>query len=322
MTFTGPIDKVILGSRRRPRRISGTLGPRKSVPEEVEPEDENTQQQNGTLPKDTAWIEPGTAEWNNTKLETDSIIQPTSSDLNPESTELRGRACSPKVNGCVGMGTERPIIPKTDSLDPLGRSEKENDRAKWFVQDTNSMGQKEQASPFVVNGGIGSTCSSKRPSLASSKGSSEEMDSDQLHTLEIPMRQQKSLSDSLLCTVQQNDTSTINSDLSAQTPSDQNIDREHSLGELQGKLSPSAQRKQNYSKQNGSPLPEKKALFSNGPCCKHSDDELNIQRNRTTTHPCYDPMDLPKRRRNAACTVAILSPSDRASDNDFLETKI
>lgn len=136
------------------------------------------------------------------------------------------------------------------------------------------------------------------------------------------MRQQKSLSDSLLCTVQQNDTSTINSDLSAQTPSDQNIDREHSLGELQGKLSPSAQRKQNYSKQNGSPLPEKKALFSNGPCCKHSDDELNIQRNRTTTHPCYDPMDLPKRRRNAACTVAILSPSDRASDNDFLETKI
>ena len=95
MTFTGPMDKVLLGSRRRPRRTPGTLGSRKSVPEEVEPEDENTQQQNGGLTKDMAWIEPVTAECNNTHLEIDSILQPTSSDLNPESTEPLGQGALP-----------------------------------------------------------------------------------------------------------------------------------------------------------------------------------------------------------------------------------
>ena len=57
------------------------------------------------------------------------------------------------------MGTERPILPQTDHL---GRSEKENRSPKWLVQDTHSVEQKEKASPFVVNGGISSTCSSKK----------------------------------------------------------------------------------------------------------------------------------------------------------------
>lgn len=314
----------MLGSRRRPRRTSGTLLPRKSLPEETEQEEENVQQQNDALPKELLRVPEGPAEPRNKKLGTDAI--PTS--LQPGSNQGMIPTVQPscKVRSSEGIeriekDNDKPIQIQPDSIDTLGRFETENLRTKWFLQETNSPGPRENASPFMVNGDVSSTCSSKRPSLESSKGSSEEMDGNKLFPVELPLKKRKSLSDSLLCNVPQNGEPTQNGDLNNSTPSDQNINRRQYIVDTKGKLSPTTERKQNYSKQNGSPFSNKKALYSNGPCIKHSDEEAN-SRNRTTTHPCYDPMDLSKRRRNAACTVAILSPSDRGSENDFLETKI
>lgn len=288
------------------------------------------QQQNDAMVKDAPGEEHGTNEPSGNKLESDVILTLTQPDSNQDPVSTAQLSCTvrfPEGNGSTDLIIERPLQTQPDqSDDPLGRIGKENLRTKWFLQGDNSNGQRETTSPVIVNGDIGSACSSRRPSLESGKGSSQEINSNQLLPEELPLKNRKSLSDSLLCTVLQNDRQLVqNGDIRnglSSNQSNQNINREHCAGDPKGKLSPNAERKQNYSKQNGSPFSHKKATYNNGPCCKHSDEELNNQRSRTTTHPCYDPMDLPKRRRNAACTVAILSPSDRASDNDFLETKI
>ena len=220
------------------------------------------------------------------------------------------------------MDIKSLVKPQPDPIDPLGHFQKNDMRTKWFLQATASPELKEKAAPVILNGDFSSPNSSQRPSLDSSQGSSEQEDSNQLYPLN-PQRKRKSLSDSLLCTVSQDDGPKPNGVLLDGSPSEQNVSTARCKDDTQGNSSPKARRKQNFSKQNGSPLSHKKALYSNGPCSKHSDEEMNSQRNRTTTHPCYDPLDFPtKRRRNAACTVAILSPSERGSESDFLETKI
>lgn len=319
---------MVFSSRRRSRRTSGTLAPPKSVPGEVEPTEEKEQQLHiqHALPKDLSHVEQGAAKPSNTKPGSNATPQPLQPDLNVEPITVEKAPCgarSPIGNQRVEIDIGSPFQAQLDSVNPFGNSEKDNIRTKWFFQGTNSPGPTEKSSPVMMNGDLGSTCSSKRPSLESEKEASEEINSNQLQPEELPLRKRKSLSDSLLCTVSQNDVPTQNGDLVNGTPSDQNIYKARCAGEPKGKCPPNVERKQNYSKQNGSPFSHKKALHNNEPCSKHSDEEINNQRNRTTTHPCYDPSDLPKgRRRNAACTVTILSPKDRASENDFLETKI
>ena len=313
----------MFSSRRRPRRTSGTLVSPKSVPGEVEPTDEKELQQDiqHALPKELSRVEQGAAKPCNNKPGSYATPQPLQPELNVENTLCGAR--SPVGNQRAEMDIGSPFQAQLDSVNPFGNSEKDNMRTKCFFQGTNSPGPTEKCSPVMMNGDLGSSCSSKRPSLESEKESSEEINSSQLQPEELPLRKRKSLSDSLLCRVSQNDIPTQNGDLVNGTPSDQNVHRVRCAGEPKRKCSPNVERKQNYSKQNGSPFSHKKALHNNEPSSKHSDEEINNQRNRTTTHPCYDPSDLPKgRRRNAACTVTILSPKDRASENDFLETKI
>ena len=316
----------MFSSRRRSRRTSGTLATPKSVPGVVEPVEENEQQQNNehALLKDLSRVEQRTEKPSNTKPGSNATPQPLQPDLKVEPTTMEKSPCKTRFgNESVEIDFGCPFQVQLDSVDPFGNSEKDNIRTKWFFQGANSPGPPDKSPPVMMNGDIGSSCSSKRPSLESEKGSSEEMNSNQLQPEEIPMRKRKSLSDSLLCTVSQNDALTQNGDLPNGTPSDQNIYRARSAGEPRGKCSPNIERKQHYSKQNGSPFSHKKALHNAVPCRNNSDQKINNQRNRTTTHPCYDLSDLPKsRRRNAACTVTILSPKDRASENDFLETKI
>ena len=213
--------------------------------------------------------------------------------------------------------------------DPFKCPAKENIRTKWFLEGTNCAKPKQngRGEKVMVNGDVNSTCF-KRPSLDYSGKSVEEFNSNHLSTGEYPLKKRKSLSDSLLCTIPQDGGKKPNNDILngpslLRGPStEENANKGQYIDTQEDKLSPSVERKENFSKQNGSPFSHKKPASSNGPCCKHSDEDINNQRNRTTTHPCYDPVELPKRRRNAACTVAILSPGDRTGSEDFLETKI
>lgn len=217
---------------------------------------------------------------------------------------------------------------ETDPFVPYGSPGKGNIRTKWFLEGNNCTKPK-QSNPggggsggVMVNGAVNSTYF-KRPSLDSSSKSSAELDTSQLSPLEYPLKKRKSLSDSLLCTVPQGGEKLPSSCLpNGPSTENGNVNNGQYIDAPKDKLSPRTDRKPNYSKQNGSPFSHKKPASGNGPCCKHSDEDINNQRNRTTTHPCYDPVELPKRRRNAACTVAILSPGDRSGSDDFLETKI
>ena len=234
------------------------------------------------------------------------------------------RAHSPVQNGDDQGGITTPN--ETDPFVPFGfPSKKDNIRTKWFLEGDNCAKPKQSNSGGVgvmVNGSVNSTYF-KRPSLDTSIKSSEELDTSQLSPMEYHLKKRKSLSDSLLCTVPQ-DGEKLKSSCLPNGPSTEgeNVNSGEYIDTEKDKLSPRIDKKQNYSKQNGSPFAHKKPASGNGPCCKHSDEDINNQRNRTTTHPCYDPLELPKRRRNAACTVAILSHGDRSGSDDFLETKI
>ena len=233
-------------------------------------------------------------------------------------------AYSPVQNGNDQGGTA--LQNGTDPFVPFEIPAQDNIRAKWFLEG-NNCAKPKQIDPgrvgVMVNGAVNSIYF-KRPSLDSSSKSSAELDTSQLSPMENSLKKRKSLSDSLLCTVPQ-DGETQQSSCLSNGPSTEggNVNNGHYVDAAKDKLSPRIDRKQNYSKQNGSPFSHKKPASNNGPCCKHSDEDINNQRNRTTTHPCYDPVELPpKRRRNAACTVALISPGDRSGSDDFLETKI
>ena len=232
-------------------------------------------------------------------------------------------AYSPVQNGDDQGGTA--LQNETDPFVPFESPAKDNIRAKWFLEGNNCAKPKQSDTGGVavmVNGAVNSTYF-KRPSLDSSSKSSADLDTNQLSPMESPLKKRKSLSDSLLCTVPQDGEKQQNSCLpNGPSTESGNVNNGQNVDAAKDKLSPRIDRKQNYSKQNGSPFSHKKPGSSNGPCCKHSDEDINNQRNRTTTHPCYDPVELPKRRRNAACTVAIISPGDRSGSDDFLETKI
>lgn len=269
--------------------------------------------------------EQGTAESNNEIRVPGTIPTPPNQESSPsmiQTVDFSGQNGDDQSN--------ETLQNDADPLVPVACTEKRNIRAKWFLEGTNCAKPKQNdpGGNVMVNGDVNSTCF-KRPSLDSSDKSSEELNSNHLSPGEYPLKKRKSLSDSLLCTVPQDGGKMKNSDLPNgpslhRGPSmEGNANKGLYIGASKDKLSPSAERKQNFSKQNGSPFSHKKPASSNGPCCKHSDEDINNQRNRTTTHPCYDPLELPtKRRRNAACTVAILSPGDRSGSEDFLETKI
>ena len=230
---------------------------------------------------------------------------------------------SPVQNGDDQGGTA--LQNETDTFIPLESPAKDNIRAKWFLEGNSCAKPKQSVTGgmgVMVNGAVNSTYF-KRPSLDSSSKSSSELDSNQLSPMENPLKKRKSLSDSLLCTVPQ-DGEKQHSSCLPNGPSTESgiVNNAQHVDAAKDELSPRIDRKQNYSKQNGSPFSHKKPACNNGQCCKHPDEDINNQRNRTTTHPCYDPVELPKRRRNAACTVAIISPGDRSGSDDFLETKI
>lgn len=226
------------------------------------------------------------------------------------------RAHSPIGNNLKEKDVQNTVKAQPDPFDSLERLQKDNIRAKWFLQDPNSQEPTEKATPIIVNGDINSYNSSQRPLLGQSPGSTEELDSNQLYPIS-PLKKRKSFSDSLLCTVPQDEDQRQRDDLVNGLPSDHSIDRGGGSVKLNSKETNSPN-----SQQKGSPLSNKKVLNTNGPCSKHGDEETISSRNRTTTHPCYDPMDFSKRRRNAACTVGILPPSERGSESDFLETNI
>ena len=232
-------------------------------------------------------------------------------------------AYSPVQNGDDQGGTA--LQNGTDPFVPFEIPAKDNIRAKWILEGDNCAKPKQSDTGGVavmVNGAVNSTYF-KRPSLDSSSKSSAELDTSQLSPIENPLKKRKSLSDSLLCTVPQ-DGETEQSSCLSNGPSTEggNVNNGQYVDTAKDTLSLRIDRKQNYAKQNGSPFSHKKPASNNGPCCKHSNEGINIQRNRTTTHPCYDPVELPKRRRNAACTVAVISAGDRSGSDDFLETKI
>lgn len=261
--------------------------------------------------------EQGTAHAESDSDKCGSETVPTQAETNQESTPVmqRMRMDSPAQSSDDQL--ESTLQNEADPLFPV----KENPRTKWFLEGPNCTKprQNDPGGEAMVNGDVNSTCF-KRPSVDSSDRSSDELNSNHLSLVEYPLKKRKSLSDSLLCTLPQ-DGGDIYSDIRNGTPLQNNVNKAKYIDTPKGKFSPGVERKQNFSKQNGSSFSHKKPASSNGPCCKHSDEDINCQRNRTTTHPCYDPMELPKRRRNAACTVAILSPDDRGSE-DFLETKI
>lgn len=316
--FTGQTDKVIY-SRRRPRRTSGTLQlPRKSVPEEVE-EGEELQQQANALSHDLSRASQVTTEKQNKNFSSNTNPSPERPNSERESVAMVQPFCrmhSPIGNNLKEKDVQNIDKAQPDPFDSLERLQKDNIRAKWFLQDPNSQEPKEKATPITVNGDINSSNSSQRPLLGQSPGSTEEQDSNQLYPLS-PLKKRKSFSDSLLCALPQDQDQRQRGDLVNGLPSDHSIDGGGGPVKLNSKetISPNSQQK-------GSPLSNKKVLNTNGPCSKHSDEETISSRNRTTTHPCYDPLEFSKRRRNAACTVGILPPSERGSESDFLETNI
>ena len=316
--FTGQPDKVIY-SRRRPRRTSGTLQlPRQSVQEEIE-EGEEVQQQANALSHDLSRANQVTAENQSKKFSCNANPSPERPNSDRESVAMVQpfcRAHSPIGNNLKEKDVQNTVKAQPDPFDSLERLQKENIRAKWFLQDPNSQVPTEKATPIIVNGDINSFNSSQRPLLGQNPGSTEELDSNQLYPIS-PLKKRKSFSDSLLCTVPQDEDQRQRDELVNGLPSDHSIDRGGGSVKLNSKETNSPN-----SKQKGSPLSNKKVLNTNGPCSKHSDEETISSRNRTTTHPCYDPMDFSKRRRNAACTVGILPPSERGSESDFLETNI
>lgn len=301
--------------RRRPRRTSGTLAPRRAPPDETGKEEEDLQQEGVPLSQQLSPTEQGAAELNSNSQVSEAI------PASPNQTPTPGR--QPMQNGEDQAG----ITPKNETypLVPSGCLSKDNIRTKWFIEGSN-CGKPKQSDPgggeVLVNGAVNSTYF-KRPSSDASSKSSAELDTGHLSSQEYTLKKRKSLSDSLLCAVPQEGEKLQNSYL-PNGPSTQegNVSNGQYNDIAKDKLSPSIDRKQNHLKQNGSLFSHKKPATGNGPCCKHSDEDMNNQRNRTTTHPCYDPVELPKRRRNAACTVAILSPGDRSGSDDFLETKI
>lgn len=320
----GPSDKVVLGSRRRPRKPFETFVPRKSEPQATEAMD--LQQTDAGL-NGSLRVEQGITDPTNSKLGSD-MINVAQRNLNQPITaaHLSCRTSSPDCDECVKMDIviERPVQAQPRALDTSEQLQKENQRPKWFYRGKNSLEEREKTSKVIVNGGdTDSTCSSKRPSLESCKGSCDELNSNQSTNLKLPLKTRKSFSDSLLCTVPQNDHHAQKGDLFENKPLDSNNIRTAVSREPKRRPSADTQRKANSSKLNGSLFTQKKVPYPNGPCWKHGDEDThNNQRERTSTHPCYDPMDLPKKRRNAECTVTTLPQNDTASDNDFLETKI
>jgi len=301
--------------RRRPRRTSGTLAPRRALPDETGKEEEDLQQGGDPLSQQLLRTEQGAAELNSNSQVSEEI------PASPNQTPIPGR--QPMQNGDDQAG----ITPKNETypLVPSGCFSKDNIRAKWFIEGSN-CGKPKQSDPgggeVLVNGAVNSTYF-KRPSSDASSKSSAELDTGHLSPQEYTLKKRKSLSDSLLCAVPQEGEKLQSSYLpNGFSTQEGNVNNVQHNDIAKDKLSPSIDRKQNHLKQNGSPFSHKKPATSNGPCCKHSDEDMNNQRNRTSTHPCYDPAELPKRRRNAACTVAILSPGDRSGSDDFLETKI
>lgn len=312
--------------RRRPRRTSGTLLPRKALPDEAGKEDD-VQEQSDTLLQQLSRAEQGTADINSENRVSQTIPTPPKQESSPGIqpilvVQVPGQSGDDPANETL-QNEEDPLV-------PCAGTAKQNLRKKWFLEGTNCVKPKQNdpEENAMANGDVNSThC--KRPSLDPSDKSSEGFNSNQLSTGEYPLKKRKSLSDSLLCTVPQDSGGHMKNSELPNGPAllrgpltRGNVNTGHDIDSPKDKLSPSIERKQNFSKQNGSPFSHKKQASKNGPCCKHSDEDINNQRNRTSTHPCYDPIELPKRRRNAACTVAILSPGDRSGSDDFLETKI
>ena len=273
------------------------------------------QQGGDPLSQQLSGAEQSTPELNRNQQVPEAIL------TSPNQTPIPGMQTIQNGDDQAGITPQN----ETDSFVPFGCPSKDNIRTKWFIEGNNCANPK-QSDPggggVMVNGAVNSTYF-KRPSLDTSSKSSAELDTGHLSTLEYPLKKRKSLSDSLLCTVPQDGEKLQSSYLpNGHSTEGGNVNNGQYIDAAKDKRSPSIDRKQNYSIQNGSPFSHKKPASGNGSCCKHSDEDMNNQRNRTTTHPCYDPVELPKRRRNAACTVAILSPGDRSGSDDFLETKI
>lgn len=271
--------------------------------------------------------EQGTADYNSENRVPDTIPTPPKQESSPGKQPIF-------MVQAPGQSGDNPanetLQNEADPLVPRAGTTKQNLRTKWFLEGNNCAKPKKNdpEGNVMVNGDVNSTYC-KTPSLDSSDKSSEGLNSNQLSTGEYPLKKRKSLSDSLLCTVSQDSGGHMKISELSNGPTflrgpltGENVNKGHNIDSPKSKLSPSHERKQNFSKQNGSPFSHKKQASMNGPCCKHSDEDINNQRNRTSTHPCYDPFELPKRRRNAACTVAIMSPGDRSGSDDFLETKI
>lgn len=289
--------------------------PRKAstLPDEAGQEDKDLQKQGDILAEQLSRVEQGTAhaEPNNDSHVPETIpVTP----LEVESVQGSGQHPMDTAYSPAHLSSDEQVNNTTqnelDPLVPVLYSGKENIRAKWFLEGTHCKRprQDDPEGEVMANGEVKSSCF-KRPSVDSGNRSSQESNSNYLFPVKQTLKKRKSLSDSLLCTLPQDD---------------KNIFNGTSMEDDENELNTDAQdidTKQNFSKQNGSPFSHKKPVSSNGPCYKHSDEDITSHRNRTTTHPCYDPPELPKKRRNAACTVAILSPGDRGSE-DFLETKI
>ena len=319
----GALDKVVLGSRRRPRRSTDILVSHKTTPQDTDSMD--PQQAADSLPKmanDLSQTEQEITQLSNSKLGPDVIEQ--QNVTQPITNEQL--QCRAPTSDCGDdypeIKTESPAKKLLSPFNSTGHLEKDSQRSKWFPNARTSPELRQQTSRITVNGEGESTCSSKRPSLESSKGSCDEISRNPSNSLELPLKPRKSLSDSLLWTVPQSDHRTQNGDLHKVNPPDLQLNREGTLGDQKGRPSPEMQRKPHCSKLNGTPFSPKKGPCTNVPCSKHGDEEKYHKRERTSTHPCFDPMDLPKRRRNAACAVAILPYNGNANDNDFLETKI
>ena len=158
----------------------------------------------------------------------------------------------------------------------------------------------------------------KNPSLTSKEKLFEEPDYNHLYPIDHSLIKRKSLSDSLLFSVPQNHHKN-NEPRNGKQPCSKNVGREN--GQRSSKINnvSESEDEPNFTKQNGSPFAHTKPPPNNGSRCKHSEEKNKPPRDRTTTHPFYDPVEVPgKKRRNAACTMAILS----SAEHDFLETNI
>lgn len=314
----GALDKVVLGSRRRPRRSTDIIPSYKTTPQDP-------LQAADSMPKmanDLSRTEREITQLSNSKLGPDVIGQQNLAE-SIKNEQLQCRAHTPDCgDDYLEIKTESPAKNLQSPFNSTGHLEQDSQRSKLFPKARTSPELREQTSRVTVNGEGESTCSSKRPSLESSKGSCDEISRNPSNSLELPLKPRKSLSDSLLCTVPQSDHLTQNGDLQRVNPPDLQLNRECALGDQKGRSSLELQRKPQCSKLNGTPFSPKRGPYANGPCSKHADEEKYHKRERTSTHPCFDPLDLPKRRRNAACAVSILPHNGHANDNDFLETKI